>query len=64
MDYVDEKGEKEFRVDLCDNCKKYLKALDSRETERKIYPPLEQISSLHLDYKANEMGYESGFQPR
>ncbi len=55
-------GEKEFRVDLCDSCKKYLKALDSRETERMIYPPLEQISSLHLDSKAKEMGYESGIQ--
>ena len=54
------------RVDLCDSCKKYLKILDSRETERMIYSPLEQISSLHMDYKANEMGYEfgSGYQPR
>jgi len=58
--YFYNEGEKEFRVDLCDGCKKYLKALDARETERMIYPPLEQISSLHLDYKAKEMGYESG----
>jgi FdhE protein len=50
----------EFRVNLCDSCKKYLKTLDSRETERMIYTPLEQIASLHLDYKAKEMGYESG----
>jgi FdhE protein len=50
----------EFRVNLCDSCKKYLKTLDSRETERMIYTPLEQIASLHLDYKAEEMGYESG----
>jgi FdhE protein len=57
--YFFNEGEKEFRVDLCDNCKKYIKTLDSRETERMIYPPLEQISSLHLDYKAKEMGYES-----
>ena len=60
--YFYNEGEKEFRVDLCDGCKKYLKALDSRETERMIYPPLEQISSLHLDYKAKEMGYESGIR--
>jgi FdhE protein len=60
--YFYNEGEKEFRVDLCDSCKKYVKTLDSRETERMIYPPLEQISSLHLDFKANEMGYESGIQ--
>jgi formate dehydrogenase maturation protein FdhE len=53
------------RVDLYDSCKKYLKTLDSRETERMIYSPLEQISSLVLDYKAKEMEYEfgSGYQP-
>jgi len=62
LHYFYNEDEKEFRVDLCDNCKKYLKALDSRETERTIYPPLEQISSLHLDYKAKEMGYESELQ--
>ena len=60
--YFYNEEEKEFRVDLCDDCKKYLKALDSRETERMIYPPLEQISSLHLDYKAKELGYESGIR--
>jgi len=60
--YFYNEGEKEFRVELCDGCKKYLKALDSRETERMIYPPLEQISSLHLDYKARELGYASGIR--
>jgi FdhE protein len=58
--YFYNEGEMEFRVNLCDSCKKYLKTLDSRETERMIYTPLEQIASLHLDYKAKEMGYESG----
>ncbi len=60
--YFFNEGENEFRVDLCDSCKKYVKTLDSRETERMIYPPLEQISSLHLDYKAKEMGYVSEIQ--
>ncbi len=60
--YFYSEEEKEFRVDLCDGCKKYLKTLDSRKTERMIYPPLEQVSSLHLDYKAREMGYESGIR--
>jgi FdhE protein len=60
--YFYDEEEKEFRVYLCDSCKKYLKTLDSRETERMIYPPLEQVSSLHLDYKAKEMGYASAIK--
>jgi FdhE protein len=62
LHYFFNEEEKEFRVDLCDYCKKYLKTLDSRQTERMIYPPLEQISSLHLDYQAKEKGYESGIK--
>jgi FdhE protein len=62
LQYFYSEDEKEFRVDLCDSCKKYLKTLDARKTERLIYPPLEQVSSLHLDYKAKEMGYQSGIQ--
>ena len=58
--YSDE--EIEFRVDVCDNCKKYLKTLDARKADRLIYPPLEQISTLHLDLKAKEMGFESGIR--
>ncbi len=55
--YSDE--EPEYRVDVCDNCKKYIKAIDARKTERIIYPPLEQISTLHLDIQAQEKGFES-----
>jgi len=54
--------EKDLRVDVCDNCKKYLKTVDSRETERIIYPPMEQIASLHLDINARQKGYDSGIE--
>lgn len=60
--YFYSEEEKEFRVDVCDNCKKYLKTLDARKADRLIYPPLEQISTLHLDFKAKEMGFESGIR--
>ena len=62
LQYFFSDEEKEFRVDTCDKCKKYLKTLDTRKAGRLIYPPLEQLSSLHLDYKAKEMGYESGIR--
>ena len=62
LHYFYSEEEKKFRVDLCDSCKKYIKTLDARKTESIIYPPLEKVSSLHLDYKARELGYESGIR--
>ena len=54
--------EKDLRVDVCDDCKKYLKTVDTRATERIIYPPMEQIASLHLDINARQKGYDSGME--
>jgi hypothetical protein len=34
--------------------------VNTREIERIIYPPLENVSTIHLDIKAQEMGFESG----
>ena len=59
--YFSEK-EKNYRIDVCDNCKTYLKAIDQRNTDRIIYPPLEFVATLHLDIKAQEMGFKSGIQ--
>jgi len=61
--YFKSEEEQEYRLDVCDNCKKYIKTVDTREIERIIYPPLEDVSTLHLDIKAKEMGFESGIQP-
>lgn len=49
--------EKEYRVYVCDNCQSYLKLVDLRQLERSFVPKLEQITTLHLDYKAQEKGY-------
>lgn len=60
LHYFFNEEETEIRVDLCDKCHKYLKTLDTRQTDRLIYPPLEQVSTLHLDIKAREEGFEPG----
>jgi FdhE protein len=60
LHYLFSEEEKDLRVDLCDNCNKYIKTLDTRQTDRIIYPPLEQVSTLHLDLKAQEEGFEAG----
>jgi FdhE protein len=53
--YSDE--EKEYRVDACTCCRRYVKAVDARVLQRSSYPALEQVASLHLDLKAVEAGY-------
>jgi len=60
LHYYFSETEMNYRVDVCDNCRKYIKAVDDRKTDRIIYPPLEFVSTLHLDIKAQEMGFESG----
>lgn len=57
--YFFNEEEKEYRVDVCDKCGKYMKLIDQRELNRVFYPPLEQISTFHLDIQAIEQGYES-----
>jgi FdhE protein len=59
LSYIYSEEEKEYRLDLCDACRKYVKTLDSRHLARTSYPPLEQVASLHLDVKAAEAGYQS-----
>ncbi|MEZ4527199.1 MAG: formate dehydrogenase accessory protein FdhE [Desulfobacterales bacterium] len=55
--YTDE--EKEYRVEVCDQCGTYLKTVDIRKMDRFFYPPLEEIVTLHLDMNAQEKGYHS-----
>ncbi len=62
LHYYFSEEEKNYRIDSCDSCKTYLKAIDQRNTDRLIYPPLEFVATLHLDIKAQEMGFKSGIQ--
>ena len=59
MSYFYSEEEKEYRVDVCDGCGKYIKTVDIRKTDRLLYPPLEQVSTLHLDIQAREKGLKS-----
>lgn len=62
LHYYFSESEKDYRIDVCDSCKTYIKAIDKRNADRIIYPPLEFVASLHLDIKAQEMGFKSGIQ--
>ena len=49
--------ESEYRIDLCEKCKKYIKTVDTRKLGGPIFPELEDISTLHLDILAEEEGF-------
>jgi FdhE protein len=53
--YLDIEGEGGFRLDVCDNCKGYVKTLDSQGNEAFL---LADWTTLHLDVLARDRGYE------
>ncbi|BBO69865.1 formate dehydrogenase accessory protein FdhE [Desulfosarcina alkanivorans] len=60
LEYVYSDDEPEYRVNLCHECRRYMKVVDTRKLDRGFYPPLEQVASLHLDLIAAEKGYSHG----
>jgi FdhE protein len=62
LKYFYSEDEKEYRVETCDACMTYLKSIDIRLVDRPLYLPLDQVSSLHLDVKAQELGFGSGLK--
>ncbi|MGA7279022.1 MAG: formate dehydrogenase accessory protein FdhE [Desulfocapsaceae bacterium] len=57
LQYFYSEEEAEYRVELCEKCKTYIKCIDSRNTERQLYPPLEHVVTLHLDMSIQKKGY-------
>jgi FdhE protein len=51
-------GDERYRVDVCNECKRYIKMVDFRESAEEADLDVEDIATLHLDLLANEEGYE------
>ncbi len=51
--YFFNEEEKEYRVKLCDHCRRFIKLVDLRRMDREF----ERITTLHLDIQAREKGY-------
>jgi len=51
---------KAYRVDVCDECKKYIKTIDIREVKENVVPIVDDIGTLHLDMIAEKEGYSRG----
>jgi FdhE protein len=47
-----------YRVDVCNECKRYIKIIDFRNTREKADLDVEDIATLHLDMLANDEGYD------
>jgi FdhE protein len=56
--YFTIEGEEKYRVDVCHECKRYIKIVDFRESEDEANLDVEDIATLHLDMLANEEGYD------
>jgi len=46
-----------YRLYVCEQCKRYLKAIDLRQTEPEILLPLERLLTFELDIRARKNGY-------
>jgi FdhE protein len=56
--YFTIEGEEKYRVDVCHECKRYIKIVDFRESKEEANLDVEDIATLHLDMLANEEGYD------
>ncbi|MBN1497989.1 MAG: formate dehydrogenase accessory protein FdhE [Spirochaetes bacterium] len=61
--YFEIDNEEEYRVDVCEKCKRYIKTVDKKKTSRTMYLPLESIATPYIDLKFKEMGYIPGNIP-
>jgi len=55
--FTTETDGKGYRVDVCEECKKYIKTIDLREVNVEVIPIVDDIGTLHLDIIAQKEGY-------
>ena len=53
----EKEGEEKYRVDVCNVCKRYVKMVESTDSEGTLNLDVEDIATLHLDMLATEEGY-------
>ena len=56
--YFTIEGEEQYRVDVCNECNRYMKIVDTRKSDKQSNLDVEDIATLHLDILADEEGYE------
>ncbi|MCX7634967.1 MAG: formate dehydrogenase accessory protein FdhE, partial [Syntrophales bacterium] len=56
--YFTVEDDERYRVDVCNECKRYIKIIDFRKNDIEADLDVEDITTIHLDILANEEGYE------
>lgn len=54
------KNEKAYRIEVCTDCNRYLKIVDTECLGCKVPLDVEHIGTLHLDILAQQQGYQRG----
>lgn len=57
--FADDKGV--YRLYVCEQCHKYIKAIDLRSIKAEVVLPLERVLTLDMDRQAQEKGYQPGY---
>ena len=52
-----EKEERAYRIDVCDECKRYIKTIDTNELGEEVIPIIEDAGTLFLDVLARNEGF-------
>jgi FdhE protein len=63
LGYLQGQREPRFRVEVCERCKAYLKAMNAFESSAPEYLLLDDLASVHLDIAALERGYARPQEP-
>jgi FdhE protein len=57
LHYFYAKGHNVYRVELCEQCKQYIKTVDKRNLDYEPDLDLEDIATIHLDILASQKGF-------
>jgi len=55
-------NDKQYRIEVCRNCEKYIKVIDTHILGHRVPLDVENIVTLHLDILAQKEGYKRGAQ--
>ncbi len=53
-------GEREYYLEVCDECQKYIKVVDTDVIGKPVPLDVENIATIHLDMVAQQEGFERG----
>jgi FdhE protein len=62
LHYFYAEGKEAYRADICDNCRQYIKTVDTRKLDYDPDLTVEDIATIHLDILAAEKGYNKPSQ--